>query len=329
MTKLINSVLATAALVALATHLPHAYAQEADQTAPVKLEEAYGDAFVNYKPYTGTAKTPEAKPATPPAMPPAPTAGEACKQKVDVAWLRKSYPLLEDRAINDPSDVNVASYLYVRRIIMDKSQRFGEAVNKVTTEDPLLNENNRVPYASTGARAVKNANYLAEQEAVRELAKVGGLLIFVDGSCRFCAMQLPVASMVRSNFGLEYLVISTDGTVPADYKGSFQRDNGLYKRLGLKLTPSVVFVPSPKAYAGTDPNRYLVISQGFYAADELVKQVAFAGHSSSLLSKSTMAGLDIWDRGVASKDDLGALRLDVNRPDDIKQAIQPLLLKQY
>ena len=320
------------ALAALVATLASAPAKSEDG-AETKLDEGYGDAFVHYRPYVSAGQKPAAVPKPPP-QPPAPTvqpdAKGTGKQLVDVAWLRKNYPVLEDRAINDPSDANVASYLYVKRIVMDKAQRFGEAVSKVTLQDPLLNENNRVPYASTGARAVKNANFMAEQEAVRELAQVGGLLIFVDGACRFCAMQLPVAAMVKGSFGLEFLVVSTDGSTPKGFSGNVLRDNGLFKRLGLRLTPSIVFIPRPKAYDGAvDPNQYLVVSQGFYAADELVKQIAFAGHSTKLLSSSTMAGLDVWDRGVASREDLGTLKLDINQPQDIKDTVQPLLLKQY
>lgn len=322
--------LLAAAVLVVIVAMAAGYSAWADE--PVRLEEAYGDAFLNYRPFIVPAKKPEAKP--PAGQAPAPPAvatppKESGKQPVDVAWLRKNYPILEERAINDPSEANVSSYLYVKRIVLDKSQRFAEAVTKVTQEDPLLNENNRVPYASTGSRAVKNANFLAEQDAVRELSKVGGLLIFVDGGCRFCAMQLPVADMVRRSFGLEYLVVSTDGTVPKEYAGSYLKDNGLFKKLGLKLTPSVVFVPRPKGYQAADPNQYLVVAQGFYAADELVKQIAFAGHATTLLSKPTMAGLDVWDRGVTSGQDLGSLRLDVDKPQDIKDALQPLLTKQY
>ena len=324
------------ALFAVAGSPTSAFAQSPgpqDSSAP--LEEGYGDAFLHYRPYISPGKKPTPERKSPPTVPTAPTPSSSetkpeGRQPVDVAWLRKNYPILEERAINDPSEANVASYLYVKRVVMDKAQRFGEAVTKVTTEDPLLNENNRIPYASTGAQSVKNANYLAQQQAVRELSKFGGLLIFVDSTCRFCAMQLPIASMVRANFGIEYLVVSLDASGPKGFTGKVLADNGLFKKLGLRLTPSVVFVPKPQGYAGAiDPNRYLIVSQGFYAADELVKQIAFAGHQTSLLSKATMADLDVWDRGVTATADLGSLRLDPSQPEDIKSTLQPLLLKQY
>ena len=308
-------------LVAASILMPYAaMAQE------VKTDDDYGDAFLHYQPYIVKGK-PAAKKVDPAAAvrpPPKP------EQKVDVQWLRENYKKLEELAINDPTSDNVAAYLYVKRITLDKSQRFSDKVTEVTNQDPLLNENNRIPYASSGAQSIRNANNRAQQEAVRELASVGGLMIFVDGSCRFCVMQMPIMRALRADFGVETLVVSLDGTRPKNYTGPMVRDNGMFKKLDLKLTPSIVYVHRPKAYkGGQDNNLYRIVSQGYYAQDELVKQIAFAAHSTKILSARTMLDLDVWQRGVASTDDLNSLTLDVNNPKSIKQKLQPLLQKQY
>lgn len=307
-----------------------AYAQAPAE--PLKFDDRYGDAFSNYLPYVVPAKK-AALPASAPKkiQPPTPTPPPATSpEKVSVQWLRKNMVVLLERAIDNPTEANVSAYLYAQRITLDKAQRYQTMVTKVNNEDPLLNENNRIPYASTGAQAIRNADYLGQQQAVRELAKQGGIVVFVDGSCRFCAMQLPVLAALKNNFGMEYLVVSIDGASPKGFTGPISKDNGLFQKLSLKLTPSVVFVPSPKAYSGeVDPNRYLVVSQGFYAQDEMVKQISFAGHSTQMLSPETMSNLDVWSRGVASTDDMNTLQLDPNKPETFKQVLQPLLLKQY
>ena len=314
------------ALGAVALHA----AAQAVATAP--HGDAYGDAFLDYRPYVVPA-APEAASMPPPARAaaaPQPAAPKAGPQQVNVAFLRKVYPMLEERAINDPTDENIAAYMYTKRIILDKAQRFSQGIGRVLRQDPLLDENNRVPYASTGALSVRNADYLAQQKAVEELARIGGLVAFVDSTCRFCAMQLPVLDMMKRAHNIEYLVVSLDGSRPKGFKGPLVPDNGLFRKLGLKLTPSIVFVPRPRAYVGAaDPNQYLIVAQGFYALDELVKQVAFAGHDTKLLSADVMRDLNVWDRGVATSDDLKSLRLDPNKPGSFKEILQPYLLKQY
>lgn len=296
--------------------------------------DAYGDAFLNYEPYVTPAAPASDPPAAAAATPtPAPVPATPPKdesQVATVAFLRKVYPKLEERAIDNPTDANISDYMYAKRLILDKAQRFSDAVARVLHEDPVLDENNRVPYASIGAQSVQNANYQAQQHAVEELSQIGGLLVFVDGSCRFCAMQLPILDMLRRGYNVQYFVISLDGTRPKGYKGTVTADNGLFHKLGLKLTPSIVFVPHPRAYTGlTDPNQYMIVAQGFYAEDQLIKQIAFAGHDTQLLSAGVMRDLNVWDRGVATTQDINSLRLDPNQPGSFKAILQPYLLKQY
>lgn len=312
-----------------------AFADDTQNTKPteIKMDEGYGDAFVNYKPYTKPVeKPPEVapKPQTPPPAPEQAKKPETGKQRVTVQWLRENYPKLQENSIDNPTEENLTAELYVKRIIMDKAQRYADMAMKVNSSDPMLNENNRIPYASGGAQSVRNANFLAQQQAVRELAKVGGAVVFVDGHCRFCTQEIPIMEGIKKSFGLEYIIVTIDGTVPKNYKGQAQTDNGLFQKLGLKLTPSVVFIPSPKGYKkGIDPNTYFIIAQGFYAQDELAKQIAFAGHDSKLLTADTMRDLNVWKRGVASNDDLQSLELDVSKPGMFKETLQPILTKQY
>lgn len=294
----------------------------------VRTDDSYGDAFLHYQPYTvKTQKPVERKPDAPksPAMP-----APKQEQKVDVKWLQENYKKLEEQAIDNPTDDNVAAYLYVKRITMDKSQRFSDKVMEVTNHDPLLNENNRIPYASSGAQSIRSANRLAQEQAVRELSAQGGLVVFVDGTCRFCVMQMPIIKSLKQNYGIETLVVSLDGSRPKGYSGPIVKDNGLYHKLELKLTPSIVYVHKPKGYkVGKDQNTYRIVAQGFYAQDELVKQIAFAGHNTNILSANTMRDLDVWRRGVASTDDLNTLSLDPKNTRAIREKLQPILQKQY
>jgi conjugal transfer pilus assembly protein TraF len=251
-------------------------------------------------------------------------------EKPSVSWLRKNYPILEERAIDDPSQENIEAYLYTKRILLDKAQNFSNKVSEVSKSDPFLNENNRIPYASVGATSINNANVKAQQDAVRQMAENGGVYVFIDGRCFFCEKQLPILSYLKTAYGLEHLIISVDGTKPRDFRGSAIPDNGLFTKLGLKLTPSIVYVNHPRPYLnGQDLNNYLIISQGFYAADELVKVMAYAAYKTDLINSITKKDLGIWDRGLASSHDLSNLLLDASSPGSFKERIQPMLESAY
>jgi conjugal transfer pilus assembly protein TraF len=293
-----------------------------------ELLDNYGEAFLDYQPLVAKPKNPPPPPAPSKSVKPAatPTAAPVTKG-VSIAWLRENYSKLEERAIDNPTEENMEAYLYARRILLDKSQQFAVRAMEVTNANPVLNENSRVPYASLGAQSVRNADFRAQGKAVEHMAKTGGLIVFVDGSCRFCAMQLPIISMLKENYKLEALVVSIDGTVPKDYKGDFVKDTGLFRRLELKLTPSIVFINKPRGYGSDDPNLYQIVSQGFYAFDELTKQISFAGYKSNLLTAEIAKDLNVWSRGVLATNDINSLSLDPNDPASIRKQVAPLLLQ--
>lgn len=304
---------------------------QGDREPPrVELREDYAEHFLRYEPLPARRKAEPAS-APVPMQQAAPAQGPAASgaSKVTMDWLRTNYPLLEVRAMDDPSPVNLRAAAYVKRIVLDKASRYASAMQQAVLADPLLNENSRIPYASMGAAAVRNADLQAQAAAIREMAKGGGLLVFVDGQCRFCKAELPILEHLHHEYGLEYLLVSIDGSTIPGAKAAAIRDTGVFAKLGLKLTPSMVFVPRPTAYQGGDPNTYLVVSQGFYAADELVKQISYAGYQKHLLAATTMRDLGVWDRGILDTADLATLRLDPTKPESIPEQIQPLLMKQY
>jgi len=308
------------------------FSQAAEDSHAKHLDDDYGDAFLNYQPYVIKGKKPENKLKEPQSPPP--SASERPKSKeepVTVNWLRRHYAEIEARAIDNPTRENMEAIGYTKRITLDKASRYQLAYAELLRTDPWLNENNRIPYASTGARSVAAANYNAQQEAVRDMAKVGGLMLFVDGQCRHCAAQIPIINALRHDYGMNVLIVSTDGTKPQNLSGSVLTDNGMFKRLGLSLRPSLVYVPTPKGFTpGTkDPNRYLIVSQGFYALDELIKQIAYAGFYIKMLPAKVMADLDAWNNGIMSTDDMRDLRLDVNDPSSFKSKVAPLVMRQY
>lgn len=91
-----NTVLALLVAVSSLAASAVAFAQ---QVAP--RGDDYGDAFLNYEPYVTPGQKPDAEPKPAPqaaAPAPASAAKPTGSQTVDVAFLRKVYPMLEERA---------------------------------------------------------------------------------------------------------------------------------------------------------------------------------------------------------------------------------------
>ncbi len=84
--------------------------------------------------------TPAATPATPPPAPQVPAPESPAPPgpaPLSAQWFRENLDRYRDRAIDAPSPENVAVYLHLQRIAMDKSSRFATVSERVVQGDPL------------------------------------------------------------------------------------------------------------------------------------------------------------------------------------------------
>lgn len=215
-----------------------------------------------------------------------------------VEWLRKNMQILQDRAIDNPTNDNISAYYYAQRVAMDKAQNYAEAARTVVASDPYLDENNRVPIASFATAQFGRSVNKAKDDALKYMSNVGGLWVFYDSTCDFCRPQVNTVKEVAKKYGITVKFISIDGKglpgLLAD--GEWVKDSGQAKRLNVKITPTTVFA-SP-------PNNYAVISQGLMAQDGLSDRLLLAAQSGNMLPKDVLAGLEKYQRGVLKTEDM-------------------------
>ena len=87
------------------------------------------------------------------AKPTAPAkAGEPekpAKQKVTLAWLREHFVEFDQRAQENPTKENLEAVMYLKRVLFDKGQNYATRYREVLAENPMVDENTRIPYASS------------------------------------------------------------------------------------------------------------------------------------------------------------------------------------
>jgi conjugal transfer pilus assembly protein TraF len=86
-------------------------------------------------PWQALAPTPP-KPQGPPAL--------------SVEWIKENLEKYKVFAIDNPTPENVAAFMYLQRVMLDKSQRFAEQVKHVVQLDPYLDQGTRRPIATYG-----------------------------------------------------------------------------------------------------------------------------------------------------------------------------------
>ena len=242
----------------------------------------------------------------------APTKAAVEPPPLSAEWLKINMPKYLDRALDEPTPDNVASYYYLQRVALDKSNKFSDVAQEVVTEDYALDEVSRRPLATY---AVNELNRLAGETRAALLRQIGakaGIVFVYHSACRYCAIQAPVLKAFARQYGFTILPIALDGMPLPD--GSFpdyRPDTGQARELGVQQTPAM-FLAKP-------PNRVVQLAQGALSIDELTQRVVMAAKHLGLID----------EKSYDSTRPVTATPLATNLPPSLDVASDPQKLIDY
>ena len=189
------------------------------------------------------------------------------------AWFRKNLEHYRDRAIDDPSQENVAAYYYLQRVMMDKAHRFTDVARQVVMSDPFLDENQRRPITTFAANETNRLAGIASEQTLSSVAHQAGILFFFRSDCPYCHIQAPLLALLEKRFGFKVYAVSLDGKpMPGDLYLDFHTDRGQANLLGVVSTPAM-FLMKP-------PDELLPLSQGALSLDDLTGRILLSAHES-------------------------------------------------
>ena len=215
-------------------------------------------------------KSIEERPSEPVAeSPPAPDPIPA-PATLSAQWFREHLDTYRDRAIDDPSPENVAVYLHLQRIAMDKSTRFARVSERVVQGDPVLDEITRRPTANFGANLADKQASAAGDALLERLAGETALWFFFRSDCPYCDAQAPLLEALAQRYGFAVLAVSLDGAGLADGTfPAFDIDRGQAEALGVISTPAM-FLARP------DQGAVAPIAQGLLSLAQLRDRIVLA-----------------------------------------------------
>ncbi|PZQ48835.1 MAG: hypothetical protein DI556_13550 [Rhodovulum sulfidophilum] len=219
---------------------------------------------------TPPAPIPEPEPTQAPPAAEAPTPGST-------AWLREAMPLALDVATDDPTPENVERYFLLQREALDKSERFSEVAQLISTGHPTLDENRRRPRADQFAKMLDGQAAAGRQEVLRDLFSRSALVLFVDRNCSACAMVGDNLHRLSQTHGLIWRVVSLDGTIlPPQFNVETAFDQGISEQLGV-TTGGAIFLATP-------PNRFDPVTWNPTAGAEITERVVSVAYRAGLIS---------------------------------------------
>jgi conjugal transfer pilus assembly protein TraF len=195
-------------------------------------------------------------------------------------WFREHLDTYRDRAIDDPSPENVAVYLHLQRIAMDKSSRFARVSERVVQGDPVLDEITRRPTANFGANLADKQASAAGDALLERLAGETALWFFFRSDCPYCDAQAPLLEALAQRYGFAVLAVSLDGAGLADGTfPAFQIDRGQAEALGVISTPAM-FLARP------DQGAVAPIAQGLLSLAQLRDRIVLAAVQAGWVSEA-------------------------------------------
>lgn len=211
------------------------------------------------------------------------------KQPFSTKWLSENLPKLLEKAMDEPTEENLAAYFYAQRMAFDKSQVFAEKSRAFVASDPLLDETSRVPMASFARMDNMKGATEAKERAISRLSTIGGLWMFYRSDCKYCEPMADAILGFKNKHNFNALFISMDKK-PLKILKEWVNDEGQAKKLGVKIAPTVMFV--------VPPSNYFIVSQGAMSMSELMDRILLAAESNKLLTEREIREIYPDRRGV-------------------------------
>ncbi len=198
-------------------------------------------------------------------------------QPISSAWIRKNIGQYLDRAIDEPSKENVSSYLYLDRIIKEKSEQFARVGKQLIESDPMLDENVRRPISPAAAKINDDIAHQAKESILRNVAKIAGLVFYYQGNCQLCRIQARTLQFLSMEYGFELFPISTDGQIIPELPNS---------RTVHTPPPELNILTYPALFLMQPPKNIVTIRQGTVSFAALTERITYVAYEQGWINES-------------------------------------------
>lgn len=209
-------------------------------------------------------------PSTQEPQPPPPLSAE---------WFKENLQKYQEIAIDNPTPENVAAFLYLQRVMLDKSQRFAEQVKHVVQMDALLDQGSRRPLAEYAGVQYSKEVRENRKRLMREIAGKAGIFFFFQGGCGQCEIQAPVLKSLNDLFGFVVFPISING-MPLKNKSfpEYETDKGQAHGLNVFQTPAM--------FLGKPSTREIIpLAQSAMSRDQLEERILVAAKDAGWITE--------------------------------------------
>ena len=218
------------------------------------------------------------------------------QQALPAAWIRKNIGQYLDRAIDNPTKENVSNYLYLDRLVKEKSEQFAKVGKQVIESDPMLDENVRRPISPAAAKIKDDMAHQAKEKILKKIAKIAGLAFYYQGNCKLCHLQAQSVQLMKELYGFELIPFSTDGVFISGLSDS-RIERSPHPRLNILAYPAL-FLMQP-------PSNIVLLRQGGISFTDLAERVLLMAFEQGWITQKdfneTRVNSEIWSQWAVAQ----------------------------
>lgn len=212
---------------------------------------------------------PEPEPESPPEKP------EEKMVNIDVKWIKKNLPILQNKAIENPTTENLGAFYAAQRLMLDYSSNFAnKSGDFFRKEANWLSEDHRRPTESFMLNRFKSDLLKAQEPVIKKVATQAGIWFFFSSSCPYCLKQLPLIQYLSKEYNINVLYISLDGgSIPGI------PDDKVVIDVGGKATSQFNVTVTPTTYlVSNDASKFELLSNGVSALPKIQNALVQTAH---------------------------------------------------
>ena len=213
---------------------------------------------------TPVVDAPPPEPVEPIAEPPAPVIAEQPEGPPPLSseWLKANLQSYLFTALDEPTHDNIRAYLYLQRLMLDRSEEFARETQVVLALNPELSADSIRPEFHMASTALNQQATKSAQSILAELSPDLHFTLVTKAGCTLCALQYRTLGIHLKRYGGTLELVSVDGSgIPSEGVPP-QPVNP--KRLRALSPPSV-----PALYVRYQDRPETVLTQGVVAVDRL------------------------------------------------------------
>lgn len=205
--------------------------------------------------------------------------------ELTVEWINEAIPRVMNRAINNPTDENLAAYAYLQRLALDQASRFSSRMTEFMAMESQLDEAKRRPTSSFALNSFNEERNKVVREAINVVKEnTKGIFFFFASDCGYCHRMVPVLHELNKKHGIEILGISMDGGMIRGMEWMNvveDMSNEVSDQFGVNITPTLHLV--------LNDNSSELIIEGLKTLPDIEDRYLFAGRKSGVLGQELYA----------------------------------------